>query len=524
MNYEKKMFDKIKILFINFDLNEVDSLLNIIYRCGVESDYFSCNEEELTGVYEKEQWDLIIAGISNLNDLSISDYLNSQNVNIPYVFISNNPNEYLAVRAIRSGAYSFISQDVDSRIKEVIFEITNKMITTNKRQQLLVNKEIIQSIDKKNESVRDSEPFNNLIQQFGNELIFDKLFNFIHTPLVILKFPELSISAVNPAFLDTFYLPKEKIIGSTLSSINIFSNSFEYEEAIKAGQFESCEFELVRRSDELVFNSCVEALSGQNYHSVVCSFEMLLITKNNEFQTILNTQKELNQLKAKFLTLVSRELRTPLTNIMLSVDLLKRLPEQDSLYDRNKFLMKIQDTVLQMTQLMENVQLISKIDLEKYSANLEELDINSFCRTIADNIEFSFKRKGTIKIEINTINNIIYADEELLGLILGNILSNAAKYSDLSKEILFNVICDEKFIRISLKDNGIGIPHNEISEIYSMFFRATNAKHHSGYGLGLFIVHRCIEVYGGSINIISDKNIGTTVNISLPLKKKIRIS
>jgi len=205
---------------------------------------------------------------------------------------------------------------------------------------------------------------------------------------------------------------------------------------------------------------------------------------------------------------------------MLSTDLLKNYGEICSNEERNKYLAKIQDTVLQMIKLMENVQIVGKIDTEHYVPHSDLIDIDVFCRSISDNIEFNYDRKKIVDVEVITPQKMIMNDETLLSLIISNTLSNAVKFSAKDDKIVFKTYIDENNIKFSFIDKGIGIPEDDIPQVFSMFYRASNTGSIQGYGLGLTIVKHCIEFYKGSIQIESQQNQGTTVNITLPIIKE----
>ena len=114
----------------------------------------------------------------------------------------------------------------------------------------------------------------------------------------------------------------------------------------------------------------------------------------------------------------------------------------------------------------------------------------------------------------------VYLDKQILRNLLLNLLSNATKYSSEKKFIYFNIISDEKKIKILIKDEGIGIPQDEHKNIFTRFFRAKNTENTQGTGLGLNIVKKYVEILNGEIRFNSVENVGTEFIIELPNSKE----
>jgi len=239
---------------------------------------------------------------------------------------------------------------------------------------------------------------------------------------------------------------------------------------------------------------------------------------DKEVKKSLEKEKDLNILKTSFISMISHELRTPLTTIMLSADLLKRFGDKWSEEERLKHFQRIQDTVLKMTQLMENVLTVGRLEAGKFDFHPESLDIPSFCNTIVENIEFNNAGKYKIIYVIHGEEKGVRADENLLWLILSNLLSNAIKYSPLHSEVNFDVQFSENEIEFIIADHGIGIPQKDLENLFQLFYRATNVGVTSGYGLGLNIVKRCVQAHGGTIKVDSKENEGTIFTVKIPIE------
>lgn len=235
-----------------------------------------------------------------------------------------------------------------------------------------------------------------------------------------------------------------------------------------------------------------------------------------EIKKSLIKERDLNLLKTRFISMISHEYRTPLTTIMLSADLLKRYGDNWEPAEKIKHFDRIQDTVLRMTQLMETVLTIGRLETGRLGFQPEPLDLPSYCQSIAENIQFAHKNKNNIIFSYNGINNNPKVDENLLGLVLTNMLNNAVKYSPQGRKVEFSVESKETEAVFTIRDYGIGIPEEDLKHLFNSFFRASNVGTIEGYGLGLNIVKNCIDTHKGRIDVESQVNYGTTFRIYLP--------
>jgi len=244
------------------------------------------------------------------------------------------------------------------------------------------------------------------------------------------------------------------------------------------------------------------------------------IDSQKKIMQSLDKEKDLNMLKSRFISMISHEFRTPLTTIMLSTDLLKNYGSKWDDSEKEKHYLRIKGTVLNMTQLMEKVLTVGQMDSGKFVFKPESMDLQSYIKSLVDSVEFSFA--GSHKVIFNMTGECTnpYADESLLGLILNNLLTNAAKYSPNGSEIIFNAEINEDYLKFFVQDFGIGIPEKDMQHIFKTFFRAGNSGFASGYGLGLSIVKRCVDTHLGTIQIESKENFGTKFTVTLPISQK----
>lgn len=240
--------------------------------------------------------------------------------------------------------------------------------------------------------------------------------------------------------------------------------------------------------------------------------------KKAEEQLMLAMQreKELNELKSKFVGMVSHEFRTPLATISSSVELIKLISEKsdEGLTDRIlKHTNKVNEQIKRMTELMNEVLLISKIESGGISANFEESDLIALVNEIKSEHSFS---GFAININLNRPKMSLRMDKNMMRHILNNLFSNAIKYSLKEKTIDVNIDHRDSFIKIEIKDYGIGIPPEDLEKLFTSFFRASNIRNLPGTGLGLVVVKYFLDLHKGHIDVRSVINQGSSFIITIP--------
>lgn len=264
-----------------------------------------------------------------------------------------------------------------------------------------------------------------------------------------------------------------------------------------------------------------------------------------EIHKALEQERQLGELKSRFVSMVSHEFRNPLTAISLSAHMLEHCSNEWSPEKKSKYLLRIKDIVRNMTDLLEDVLLIGRTDAGKAEFNPVSLDLTEFCRNLVEEIQMSasnqhdlnfvsnqtqFKPErlniedyslqssnlGFLTIPENESETIVFMDEKLLRQILNNLLSNAIKYSPQGGIIHFGLICQNKEAIFQIRDEGIGIPPADLARLFETFHRAKNVGKIPGTGLGLAIVKRCVEIHGGKIAVDSQVGVGTTFTVTLP--------
>lgn len=235
----------------------------------------------------------------------------------------------------------------------------------------------------------------------------------------------------------------------------------------------------------------------------------------------LEKERQLNELKSRFINTTSHEFRNPLTAILMSAKLLEKFGYQATEEKKRLYLERIQVASRQMVQLLDEVLLIGKAEAGKLEFKPVLLELEKFCRELVEEMQFSAGSNYVITFVSDGKNTTACLDEKLLRYILSNLLSNAVKYSPRGGEVNFSMSCEQGEVLFRIQDQGIGIPVTDQAELFNFFHRGSNVSTISGTGLGLSIVKQCVDLHGGKITVDSQVGLGTTLSVTIPLSPDI---
>ncbi len=225
-------------------------------------------------------------------------------------------------------------------------------------------------------------------------------------------------------------------------------------------------------------------------------------------------EKELGELKSRFVSMASHEFRTPLTTILSSANLIARYSERNHQESREKHIGRIRTAVQNLTAILNDFLSLEKVESGKISVNEVHFHMRPLCNEILEEIRPILKKGQKIKAEIEDCAMI--SDQHLIKNIMLNLLSNARKYSNEGDTIFFQVQEEGHQVRVIVRDEGIGIPEDEQSGLFNRFFRAANVTNIPGTGLGLNILKSYVDLLGGMVTFESKEGFGTTFTVILP--------
>jgi signal transduction histidine kinase len=236
-----------------------------------------------------------------------------------------------------------------------------------------------------------------------------------------------------------------------------------------------------------------------------------------ELKRALAAERELGELKSRFVSLVSHEFRTPLGITMSAVELLRSYLDRLPPPKLRELLDDIHASTLRMSGMMEQVLLLGRVEAGRLGGQRSPIDLGAFCARLVDESLSATQRKCPINLRSNGELAGAGADESLLRHIFSNLLSNAVKYSPAGASVELQVCRQSGMVSFAVRDSGIGIPEAEVPHLFQAFRRGSNVADVPGTGLGLLIVKRCVELHGGTIEIDSRVGVGTTITVNLPL-------
>ncbi|HCJ12223.1 MAG: hypothetical protein A2Y14_00700 [Verrucomicrobia bacterium GWF2_51_19] len=229
--------------------------------------------------------------------------------------------------------------------------------------------------------------------------------------------------------------------------------------------------------------------------------------------TALEHERELSRLKGVFVNMVSHEFRTPLTSIQSATDLLEHYWERLQAPEREEQFDSVKLGIKRITQLMDDVLLIGRIEAGKLTFSPQLTDFSKLLQALKTTLSGAFPNRD-IRLE-GPSDGLYTLDSNLLQYILNNLLSNACKYSNGTVVLRWSV--KEKTLYIEVEDSGIGIPEKDRSGLFKMFSRGSNVGNIKGVGVGLFCVRHCIDLHKGDIQCKSREGEGTLFTIRIPL-------
>jgi PAS domain S-box-containing protein len=242
------------------------------------------------------------------------------------------------------------------------------------------------------------------------------------------------------------------------------------------------------------------------------------IDAQNKTKEALKKEKELNELKTKFLSLVSHEFKTPLSGILTSTMLLGKYKLTEQQEKRDKHVKTITDKVHYLNNILNDFLSIEKLESGKIKYNCNIFKLSKVVNEVVYNANMLLKEGQKINYPENIDEISLFQDEKIVELALSNLVHNAIKYSSENTLVDIKINQDDKVINIIITDNGIGIPLHEQKSIFNRYFRAENALLTQGTGIGLNIVKSHLKNLGGTIHFVSEENKGSTFTIILPNK------
>lgn len=303
-------------------------------------------------------------------------------------------------------------------------------------------------------------------------------------------------------FFDT---PRARPMGYGLDLFAIKKSGEEFPVEISLGHYKLGE-------NMLAVAFITDITERKKYHQ---ELEEKVRERTLELTDMLEREKELNEIKSRFVSMASHEFRTPLSTILSSTSLIENYSKIEDEEKRKKHIERVKSSVKNLTDILNNFLSLDKLEQGKVEIQFETFDVEEFITDILEDIRGLLKPSQKVIVTHEGLFKTSQ-DKKILRNVLLNLLSNASKYSDENGVIELCTNVSDKHVVISVKDNGIGIPEADQKNLFGKFFRAQNAENIQGTGLGLNIVSRYMEILKGHITFESTPERGTTFTITYP--------
>ena len=229
----------------------------------------------------------------------------------------------------------------------------------------------------------------------------------------------------------------------------------------------------------------------------------------------LKKERELNDLKSRFVSMASHEFRTPLSTVLSSTELVEMYMEVNNTEKIGKNIARIKKSVDHLNGILNDFLSLEKVETGKIEYKPKSFGLSDFMEEVLEDTKSSFQKGQNVIVKL-VGSDTLKSDPFLLKNILFNLISNAVKYSPENKDIFLNVENGKKGLTLKVKDQGIGIPEEDKKNMFTRFFRASNVENIKGTGLGLTIVKRYANLMNGKIDFVSNPGEGTEFTVFIP--------
>lgn len=243
----------------------------------------------------------------------------------------------------------------------------------------------------------------------------------------------------------------------------------------------------------------------------------------NDLSQALDKEKELNEMKSRFISMASHEFRTPLSSILSSVSLIGKYEKEEDQEKREKHVNRIKKAVHNLTEILNDFLSIGKLEEGLVRANFSEHNICESLNDIISEMQ-AITRTGQKIHHTHTGNCTFNLDPQMFRNVMINLTANAIKFSPEESIITVLTSIDEKGLNVSVSDQGIGISEEDQKHLFERFFRGKNVTNIEGTGLGLNIVTKYLELMEGTIGCKSELDKGTTFSIFIPFQNETQHS
>jgi signal transduction histidine kinase len=351
-------------------------------------------------------------------------------------------------------------------------------------------------------------------EQLSPGLLYNKALEELPLPVIITDTVDLSVIYTNKAACVFYGRNKKSFSKFSLMDIDSDLKNKKPPQAIKYYRRDHFRTHHKLKNNIIneveVFNNII-TIQNKQY------FSLVIINPGKDKQYITEKERQLEEMKLRFLSTSSHEFRTPLTTILTSSEVLLMIGRSLSETRFEDYIIQIQNAVVYMTSLLDDILTLNKMEVGKWKFSPAKTDLYNFCFKMIEETKNTASQNHSFNILYEMKDRYAIVDNKLLHHIISNLLSNAVKYSPQGGDITLKVRNTKSEIEFIITDMGIGISDRDKKKLFETFYRGENIGKIEGTGLGLSIVKRCIDSHGGKITFKSKLNEGSTFIASIPV-------
>lgn len=449
---------------------------------------------------------LLDQNLPTLSGIEILRILHEREFFTPIIMLTGAGNERVAVEALKLGAKDYIVKDTKAGYIELLPTVIERVLQT---AGLESEKRAAE------DALRNSERrFRDLVENSLGLI-------YVHNLDGILQ-------SVNPAVANLFGYTSQEMLGHSLAEFLIKSQKSDFHDyltQIQQDEIASGLLHIMTQGGEerilLYRNIRYQSTDGIPYvigHAVDITERQ---QQQEQLKELLAREKELSDYRSRLLTMLSHEFRTPMSIIKTSASIMQRYQERLTPDRMVSHLNTITRQVSLLDDTLSDILYSYESDTNVIQLHLDWIELDQICNNSIDQLQLSAEATHKIRREIIGTPQPVYLDEKLLQRIINNLLTNAIKYSPDGGEIILELHYEDEQVSIHVQDNGIGIPDDELNQLFMTFYRGTNVSNIPGTGIGLSIVKHAVDIHNGSINVSSEIDKGTRFSICLPISTTI---
>ncbi len=513
------MLDLISILLIDDDEDDfliTQDLIDDIPQQRYRIDWASSYEEGWERI-QQQSYDVYLVDyrLGAHTGLDLIEAAKEQALSRPIILLTGQGDFETDARAMQLGAADYLVKNqlsADKLERSIRYAIQQ---AKNLHEIRTLNAELEERVERRTQALRQAvadlrqsqQLFHSIAQNFPNGaiMVLDQQLNF-----VFVQGTELLRIGLNGA----------EMLGKSIFSI------FPPKEEEQLKQNLGTVLEGEPTSFEIPFQQSIYSMKGVPLLDPHSQIEQVLLVANNitrekkaeeEIRNALEKEKQLSELKSRFVSMASHEFRTPLGTILSSASLLARYDQTEQQPKRIKHIQRIKSSVTNLTTILEDFLSITRLEEGSIKLRLEEFLLKPFFEEVISDVKGLLKPDQRIELE-GQDGLEVCLDKFFLRNILNNLLSNAIKYSHEGTLIRVRILEHFEELQFEVIDQGIGIPEDEQHHLFERFFRAKNATNIQGTGLGLNILKKYVDHLGGQVHLESQINQGTTFKVCCPLR------